>query len=1155
MKLLSAVISSALAAREPDAERRLEKITARATELNAFVQSYPRSTQKQKDGVEKWVGRVLEDLNNIDTSKCPPPAEEDKFADEIETIDNLCEDSLKVASMIRSYARTFGVSIRSHKLKNVARRAGRCDTSIATTEPAPTEEPTTLAPVKSVCGKNRHAKCRSLGNSEIFFENEWTCRNCFRIRAYYGTGGGFNFDPSKGDFVSIKFTEPVFFQKWNHPLTEPAEIAGSNKHHWKMNFKNDGNFVSGMIAPLKNSGGGNFMVNHYPTCTPGKWNKYQIEQQYTDAKDTLELTMSIDDEVVLTRIVDVDDVYSGDLFVDVSNDFHDSATGFKGNTQFDEVEYFVDCEDNSWTNIAVKQTQVDFGRLELTVFQDGNALGSNIIHHTDAFVGPVEVWSGNSWFEPASFFKIKNFIHSSRPYEPESCDETIDPCEGLENCETFQDSCLVAPFRGNRLGESNGHLGFKISAEVQCTDRVAPSWENVLHVHTGTNRENFGDRYFTIWKEANKPDGIRIVAPAFENANHELNAYVSCLPGWHTFTVQQTESGKNHMLLEILMDGSVVASQEVRKTETYQGPLFVEASNAFVWPAAYDHLVRNFYHQAIFHGDPCFDKENCTTFIDASSISPSENNQIATVTAAVNHKTSVEILCNHDMPIAGVHYQLLHMTKDDGTRTLGDRFFSFWRRHTSQEILINYASPIGNQWGETGRFWDCVPGEWNTYTLEQRQDIDKPFMTTSTVYIDGVNVHSVRAETSEILKDVPIKVFLSKGLPAAAFQIRNFFYQTFAELPYEEPTAAPCSDGRENCFEFVGSVPVVPELNLRKATITAHANNEISVDIKCGTMNDNVHNSIVEITSGAARGVLGERVFMIWEAPIGRPGKLLINVADPTGVKNDTGFWFDCNDGDWNTYKLSQRQNAGDPALTDIVFTIDGVTKHTRQVPTADVFRNDDIKVYAGRWHPAINYEIRNFSYQFFDDIPLGPQNCNDVDNCVIVGVDSVSPVQGNLAATITAVKNYKFSIDIKCDHSLPFNGFKNIFHVTTGPNDGVYGSRQFAIWRSSNENKMHITWANPKAAAGYSRNYFHCNDGEWNTYTFEQWQQAPNQPQWIWHKLSIDGVKIDAKRFNDNDYPVLDGEQMNVWISNEAADAASTFEIRIFSYEKYPDV
>ncbi|CAG5104849.1 Oidioi.mRNA.OKI2018_I69.chr1.g1601.t1.cds [Oikopleura dioica] len=1767
MKLLSAVISSALAAREPDAERRLEKITARATELNAFVQSYDKSSQKQKDSVDKWVTRLLADLNNIDTSKCPLPAEEDRYNDEIDTIEDLCSGAERVPSMIRSYARRFGcvegfpkrkflekVIKRSHKLKKVALRAGRCNKPAPTTEPTPTEEPSTLAPVTGVCDADQHAVCSSLGNSEIFFENEWTCRNCFRIRAYYGTGGGFTFNPRK-DFVSIKFTEPVYFQKWNHPIHPdgPVEVAGSNKHHWKMNFKEDGNFLSGMMfdaelitsdldlwvdgqwiidsaqscrckdgpppppecvpadpcsgrenceafvdscgitpsrnnniatttgspafkvsaevkcgeipddwqniihinagsrwdvlgdryfalfagpetmkfsAPLKNSGnvpgGGNFMVNHYPSCTPGEWNKYQVEQRYTDAEDTLELTMSIDDEVFVTRIVDVADAYSGDLFVDVSNDYHDSATGFevrnfyhqtfpeaepcdpvdpcegrdncdtlvdscsirpqhstqigsvegnavysasvdvfcrrteghswqsvvhmtqggyrenfgdryftiwqrddgklkinaplKGNTQFDEVEYFVDCEDNSWTNIAVKQTQIDFGRLELTVFQDENALGSNIIHHTDAFVGPVEVWSGNSWFEPASFFKIKNFVHSSRPYEPEPCDAT-DPCEGLESCETFQDSCGVAPFRGNRLAESNGHLGFKISAEVQCTDRVAPSWENVLHVHTGTNRENFGDRYFTIWKEANKPDGIRIVAPAFENPLYELNAYVSCSPGWHTFTVQQSESSKNYMLLEILMDGVVVESQEVRKTDTYQGPLFVEASNEFAWPAAYDHVVRNFYHQDITCYDPCEGKDNCETFIDSCAINPVRNNRLTNIVASVNHVTSVDVLCTYvesssymnfvqitnesmdgnpgnrffvvnrrpdsqgitvtfnnpdasrymsgttpfecvpgewytfqleqrqdeanpavtnmvvtingdvvkevstatsgvinggefkvmasnkwnsaaeDYSIRNFYYQtfeevpycfdpcdgedgncqtlvdsceinpsqnnqldsitasvnfdlsfdllcsnnmahgewtnilwivrardnqrmmglfknsddhrlrlntanpevtgtanpflskgwsectdgewstiryhqqqnaanpavtdvtvtnndevvisasfatglvtkdeelevfvsnhfnpsgsdyairnfvyktseenlgsdpcdgkancvtlinsyaqtpaknnqigsitaainfevaanvlctdemdvdewynLIHMTIGGNNGELGDRFFKISQKRGSHELMINMASPEEDN-GTRGTFHICTPGEWNEYKLVQAQNPDWPSHTYSTVYVDGVEIFQIRSDTHEVLNGDNIDVFFSDNWhqSADAYHVQNFYYQTFADIDYG---IIPLKDCREETLcEIVGDDSQAAIKDYHVATVTAAVNFGISVDVLCEAMPVGNWYNLIHMTMDGNNAVLGDRFFLVSQHT--STEELLIDVADPNQPNGSSGRRAACPAGEWITIEVDQSQDASDPSVTTFTVNVDGVEIYSRSAATEAVLASGEVQVYVSDpWHRAASsYQIKRFVYERFADVPLGPQNCNDVDNCVIVGADSVSPVQGNLAATITAVKNYKFSIDIKCDHSLPFDGFKNIFHVTTGPNDGVYGSRQFAIWRSSNENKMHITTANPKAAGGHSRNYFNCIDGEWNTYTFEQHQQAPNRRQWIWFKLSIDGVRQYSKRFNDDDYPVLDGEQMNVWISNEAADAASTFEIRNFSYEKYPDL
>ena len=64
--------------------------------------------------------------------------------------------------------------------------------------------------------------------------------------------------------------------------------------------------------------------------------------------------------------------------------------------------------------------------------------------------------------------------------------------------------------------------------------------------------------YFQKW---NHP--ITNKGPVEVARSNELNAYVSCSPGWHTFTVQQTESSINYMLLEILMDGAVVESQEV----------------------------------------------------------------------------------------------------------------------------------------------------------------------------------------------------------------------------------------------------------------------------------------------------------------------------------------------------------------------------------------------------------------------------------------------------------------------------------------------------------------------------------------------------------------------------------------------------------------
>ena len=108
----------------------------------------------------------------------------------------------------------------------------------------------------------------------------------------------------------------------------------------------------------------------------------------------------------------------------------------KGNTEFDEVEYFVDCEDETWTNIAISQTQHDGGLLELSMFQDGVLIGSDLLHSRDAYSGPIKVYASNPFMPPAEYFQIKNFLHRSAPYVAAPCD-VADPCDGLEKCETL----------------------------------------------------------------------------------------------------------------------------------------------------------------------------------------------------------------------------------------------------------------------------------------------------------------------------------------------------------------------------------------------------------------------------------------------------------------------------------------------------------------------------------------------------------------------------------------------------------------------------------------------------------------------------------------------------------------------------------------------
>jgi len=162
------------------------------------------------------VDRLLSQLDKIDTSACPAPGvDEDRFTVDDE-FDGLCDGSGKIPSMMRSYARKFGCEAgypnkkfldrfinKSHKLKLRARKAGKCPGSDpAPVDPTsgPTGTPVTNPPIADLCGENKYADCYDLTSGEIYFENQWTCRNCFRVKATYGQNTNFNaqFNAARG---------------------------------------------------------------------------------------------------------------------------------------------------------------------------------------------------------------------------------------------------------------------------------------------------------------------------------------------------------------------------------------------------------------------------------------------------------------------------------------------------------------------------------------------------------------------------------------------------------------------------------------------------------------------------------------------------------------------------------------------------------------------------------------------------------------------------------------------------------------------------------------------------------------------------------------------------------------------------------------------
>ncbi|CBY32701.1 unnamed protein product [Oikopleura dioica] len=114
-----------------------------------------------------------------------------------------------------------------------------------TTTQAPPTSPTdpttpTNPPVPGICDANKPSTCSSLTTAQIGLENEWTCRNCFRINAHYALPPTWQAE----DFLVIKFKIPVTWTTWSHPIDS---VEALDSLTWKVNFAAGANFDSGMM--------------------------------------------------------------------------------------------------------------------------------------------------------------------------------------------------------------------------------------------------------------------------------------------------------------------------------------------------------------------------------------------------------------------------------------------------------------------------------------------------------------------------------------------------------------------------------------------------------------------------------------------------------------------------------------------------------------------------------------------------------------------------------------------------------------------------------------------------------------------------------------------------------------------------------------------
>jgi len=330
-----------------------------------------------------------------------------------------------------------------------------------------------------------------------------------------------------------------------------------------------------------------------------------------------------------------------------------------------------------------------------------------------------------------------------------------------------------------------------------------------------------------------------------------------------------------------------------------------------------------------------------------------------------------------------------------------------------------------------------------------------------------------------------------------------------------------------------------------------HALNfKISVDVQCShTRPTNDFYNILRVGRSGDYGNFGDRIFMI-NHDIHRRG--VLNLAYNTNNDDrQERVQRECNDGEWNTYSLTQRQIENNSSFVRLSLEEDGleIGSHEMETSIANKATNMELKVYlADPWHvfAATTFNVRNFFLEQYDETTA----TTTLPPGTFVGSELMQPIQNKIIREFTPALNFQLSIDIQCSHDHPAGKFYNIFHVTKGSHFGSFGDRLFAIWQHKNaRGLLHINTSKDSGVATQIDSA--CNDGEWNTYSLRH-RQIWNNPSRVKLSLTKDGNEIKSTEMDTLRANQITNMGLKVYLSHPWSAPATAYNVKNFYVEEY---
>ncbi|CAG5110464.1 Oidioi.mRNA.OKI2018_I69.chr2.g4863.t1.cds [Oikopleura dioica] len=219
-----------------------------------------------------------------------------------------------------------------------------------------------------------------------------------------------------------------------------------------------------------------------------------------------------------------------------------------------------------------------------------------------------------------------------------------------------------------------------------------------------------------------------------------------------------------------------------------------------------------------------------------------------------------------------------------------------------------------------------------------------------------------------LVTSVDLKVFVSDDWYKAGSTnfVRNFYYQTFADINIACLQVPDPCDGVENCFNIVNGCAIAPSRNNLLATVPAALAYKASAEVFCdhSAPINWAWTAILRLGTGQDYGAAGDRTFVLFRSS--GSNKVHFATNNPEGYDHHEFTEITCTDGQWSTYTI-EVTNRGSGQLS-YVASVDGATIMSGNYASSRAKTTGTLSAYVADNHydPAPAYKVRNFFYQIF---------------------------------------------------------------------------------------------------------------------------------------------------------------------------------------------